>query len=432
VKKNKATIDIEGSKRRMNKQRGITLVSLVVTIIVLIILAGVSINAILGENGIITMVKQAKENVEQSQIEEQTQLNELYMQIEEGDTSEGISYDAIAKLTEFKKIIAKAITNKGITTNETDSANIMAENIEKLQNDIGIKGPVDGGNYDNPYIPSGFIHINGEGTWNSGYIIKDITTWNEFVWVPCVLDQSKIKEGDKVEIFKKTLPTTTSTTDIYNRYNSINLTITGEEGTSANELEESVEKYGGFYIARYEAGIEGVIDNYNLSTKVSSNGSIKPLSKAGKGVWNYISRADAITISANMINNSSTIKTALISGAAWDTTLQWMVNSSENATNEPNINYDTNSKGKGWYNDVSPSDTRHITGYYAINNIYDMAGNVWEYTTENCKYNGNNYGVLRGCYSGNDGSVFTAAVRSNINSTEKTAARGFRAVLYKS
>lgn len=68
----------------MKKQnKGITLVSLVVTIIILIILAGVSINAILGENGIITIAKQAKENMQKVQTDEQGQLNELYMQIEE-------------------------------------------------------------------------------------------------------------------------------------------------------------------------------------------------------------------------------------------------------------------------------------------------------------------------------------------------------------
>jgi len=118
----------------MKKQKGITLVSLVVTIIVLIILAGVTINAILGENGIITIAKQAKENMELAQEKEQTELNELYVQIiAEGKTaSGGSSYDAIAKLTEFKKKIAEAITNKGIETNETDTAETMADNIGKL------------------------------------------------------------------------------------------------------------------------------------------------------------------------------------------------------------------------------------------------------------------------------------------------------------
>ena len=66
----------------MRKQKGITLIALVVTIIILIILSGVSINLVLGENGIITIAKRAKENMELAQIEEEKELNELYAQLE--------------------------------------------------------------------------------------------------------------------------------------------------------------------------------------------------------------------------------------------------------------------------------------------------------------------------------------------------------------
>ena len=61
----------------MKNQRGVTLVALVVTIIVLIILAGISINLILGDNGIITIAKRAKENTELARIEEEKELNDL-------------------------------------------------------------------------------------------------------------------------------------------------------------------------------------------------------------------------------------------------------------------------------------------------------------------------------------------------------------------
>lgn len=62
----------------MKNVNGITLVSLVITIIILIILAGVSINLVVGQDGIITKAKQAKENIELAQIEEQTRLNDIY------------------------------------------------------------------------------------------------------------------------------------------------------------------------------------------------------------------------------------------------------------------------------------------------------------------------------------------------------------------
>jgi len=122
----------------MKRQNAITLVSVVVTIIILIILAGVSINAILGENGIITIAKQAKEDMEQAQTDEQIQLNELYMQmVSEGGTSGEISYDAIKKLSEFKKQIANALTEKGVTTSESDTEETIVENIKKIESATG-------------------------------------------------------------------------------------------------------------------------------------------------------------------------------------------------------------------------------------------------------------------------------------------------------
>ena len=101
----------------MKSQKGVTLVALVVTIIVLIILAGISINLILGDNGIITIAKKAKENIEIAKTEEETHLNELYTQLESNEiSSSGNTYDSITKLAEFKRKIAEAITNEKVET----------------------------------------------------------------------------------------------------------------------------------------------------------------------------------------------------------------------------------------------------------------------------------------------------------------------------
>ena len=368
---------MNNKEKQIRKSEGITLIALVITIIILIILAGVSINLILDKNGIAIKAKEGKENMQIAEEEEKDILNKV----------EGY----------------------------------IKNNVK-----VVIRGPVAGGNYDNPYIPAGFTHTEGEGTWNSGYIIRD-ELGNEFVWVPCVLDQEQVKEGDKVETFKKTLPATTATTDPYYLYNKSNLTIIQEEGTSATEIEKSVESYGGFYIARYEAGIEGTTENYLLEEKTPT--TTKPLSKKGKGVWNYITRTDAITVAASMINTQDGVKSSLISGACWDTTLQWIVNVSENSQNEPNLGYDINSTEKGWYFDISDM-TRHTTGYYSVNNIYDIAGNVWEWTTENCTKNGTNYIVSRGGRYYDYGYEYPAAYRDK-NSTNKYDGIGFRVVLYK-
>jgi len=284
--------------------------------------------------------------------------------------------------------------------------------------------------YDEPYIPEGFTHT--EGTWNNGYVIKETSTGNEFVWVPCVLDQTKVKEGDTIVTFEKSLPKvkedgTTDETDPYYLYNKNNYTIT-EDNSSINEIEQSIRKYGGFYIARYEAGIEGTQENYLLNERTSI--TTKPLSKEGKGVWNYISREDAITVSENMIDSETTgVKSTLITGACWDTTLRWIISSSQNAQKEPNLEYDINPIEKGWYNDVS-SNTRHTTGYFSVNNIYDMAGNIWEWTTENGQKGEYNLLITRGGYYGFSASDYPTAYRAITSETVQDYI-GFRVVLYK-
>lgn len=118
----------------MKKETGITLVSLIVTIIILIILAGISINTLIGDSGIITKAQQAKENITLAQEEEAKQLNQLYSQLNSigsGSTDTGDS-EAIEKLLNFKKVIATAITNEGVTTQETDVAEVMASYIGKI------------------------------------------------------------------------------------------------------------------------------------------------------------------------------------------------------------------------------------------------------------------------------------------------------------
>ena len=117
----------------MKNNMGITLVALVVTIIVLIILAGISINLILGDNGIITIAKKAKENTEISKLEEEKGLNELYTQLNaENSSSENLPYDSITKLAEFKRAIAEAISNRGVETSENDTKETMVNNIGKI------------------------------------------------------------------------------------------------------------------------------------------------------------------------------------------------------------------------------------------------------------------------------------------------------------
>jgi len=126
----------------MKKQNAITLVSVVVTIIILIILAGISINAILGENGIITIAKQAKENMQLAQEKEQTKLNELYTQMvaEAGNTgSEGGSVGELEEtikqlegtVEDLNKQLDQEIANKTELENTITELNGQVENLNQ-------------------------------------------------------------------------------------------------------------------------------------------------------------------------------------------------------------------------------------------------------------------------------------------------------------
>lgn len=427
------------NKLKLKNSEGITLIALVVTIIVLIILAGVSINLLFGQYGVVTKAKDAKEQMEVAQVKEDIQLKLVDLQADKMLTGESVN------ATELEEVITEAggevVKNaEGIITGvkvgdttipieEVTQGITIGDGSSSVKKDAnGVeegKSGYLGSTYNDPYIPVGFEHI-GTADWNSGYQIKETATGNIFVWVPCVTDQSKVKAGDKVETFKKTLPTTTDTTDPYYKYNKNNLTITEDE-SSANAIETSVGTYGGFYIAAYEAGIEGTTENYALETKTATNGDVKPLSKAGCGVWNYITRADALTVAEAMVNTSDGVKSGLISGKCWDTTLQWMAHSSTNAENEPNAGYDIDSTGNGYYGQTD----KNTTGQYPINNIYDMAGNVREWTTESCTLDGTSYLVNRGGGYNNSGSGNPAAYRGYYGGNACDWYCAFRVVLYK-
>ena len=122
----------------MKNNKGVTLVALVVTIIVLIILAGISINLILGDNGIITIAKKAKENTELAKVEEEKALNEFHEQMNnELSSIPGSSYEAIAKLAEFKTAIANYIEKAGGVKPEASAeTSIFGDSIKGIVKEV--------------------------------------------------------------------------------------------------------------------------------------------------------------------------------------------------------------------------------------------------------------------------------------------------------
>lgn len=185
------------------------------------------------------------------------------------------------------------------------------------------------------------------------------------------------------------------------------------------EIMESIKKYGGFYIGRYETG--------GLSSTAVIN---KMNTDIGSQNW-YTMYKKCLTLKGN--NNN--ITTMMITGSLWDETLDWIVSSGATNSEGTTLTYQlvgSNSTTFGNYYNATfnyiakdaemptatetkaiSTSTRIPAGsaeYTKTNNIYDMAGNVWEWTTE--AYS-TDYRVCRGGYYGTYGSYYPMANRYN-------------------
>ncbi len=144
---------------------------------------------------------------------------------------------------------------------------------------------------------------------------------------------------------------------------------------------KSIKKHGGFYIGRYEVGVDGAtqdLSGYDQDSFTApseewtgwKNG--KAVVQKDKQVWNYITRDMAKKVAEGMYTNNNAVVSRLCSSYAWDTTLKFI--------ETKNAEYATNSEGDNYSGSLNHTGV----GSTARNNIYDMGGNVWEWTTEVC------------------------------------------------
>lgn len=410
------------SKKNSN-QKGITLIALVVTIIVLIILATISINAVLGENGLIKIAEQAKEIQANAEAKEAEEMNKLAEELKKTNW-------------DFSKI-----------------TKVISE--------------------DNVYVPvpKGYVAstIDGEKSVANGFVIKEGKNGasksgiNEFVWVPVSnINDIYDAENDAGQLwsFSGTTSTKIKYPTMINSGNREPDVITGatkgEDSTSGVEYDavsenlqqaglpdtatvqdfklqlqqefksmiESVKIYGGFYIGRYETGNlnqkKAVVQKYNTDI--------------GDQTW-YTQYKLSKTIAAN-----SSVTTSMIWGCQWDATLRWM----QTSNIEKVKNFPTNSAAYGNYNDnkltykesesgeskiQSTASSKIPTGGSEttnINNIYDMAGNVLDWLIE---ANMNNCRTGGGAYYYHNGSC-TPSMDRNVCPTDSRIFVGSRATLY--
>ena len=408
--------------KMFKNKSGITLIALVVTVVVLLILAGVSISLIVDNNGIIKRSKDARREYGQARENEQADLNKVSEWIEKQANGNG----------ETTKPIKVAVNEKA-----TSNGTINGEE----------------GNSNNPTIPEGYTPINtdtsnwGDGSAapaqdsvDHGLVIKDDSN-NEWVWVP-VLDVTVMcdtsntteytlcgTEGEtavttnkysKSKIISGKTRTTpgTSTSGSYREpdlvvgdgtsydakaeyYNTILGFESKEKMAEAfvadyNEMIASISKYGGFYIGRYELSESGVKKDQPTLTKTNW--------------YNLYNKCKEL-------NASNKVETRMIWGCQWDVACNFIANKGDKKSITDSSSWG-NYKGTSVKADDGTTELKASgksamlntgkTTFTMANNIYDLAGNCSEWSQE--AYS-TNYRVRRGSICGLDGSDYPASDR---------------------
>ena len=229
---------------------------------------------------------------------------------------------------------------------------------------------------------------------------------SEFVWVPTTVTSLSVREFGSYF---------SGSGSINDYYDETDLPI-------YQEMAASTEKYGGFYMGRYEAsqGENGL----PVSRQVSNE-------EPGR-IWVQFAPQDATVACQNLYPGNDTVQGFFPWGANWDTTLQWMIDSG--ALTE----YEVTSDSTGWGNYSNDSFSEGARGNYTgvweeaeVNNIYDLAGNNWEWTQERC---GSNYVMRGGGYSlmggGCPGDCYPAALRDPLPGNNHHPNVVFRPALY--
>ena len=382
-------------KTKLKNNGGITLIALVITIVVMLILAGVTINLTLGQNGIFTTAQKAAQNYTDAQNKEMSYL--------QGFTNE---------------------------VNNIVNPEPLGTIIKKQGN---IKYTADGAGNAIP-VPVGFSPITAQeqGTKNTGFVIKNDTDGNEFVWVPVTNYQRAAWTRDDWTYAQGTNGTdeTTGSTKI-TRDDLDKEKYYWTEALPTDE-KNSVATYGGFYIGRYEAGVvnatadktgwaDGVAPDTNWTIWTVGE-DIKLVVQDDKQVWNYITRDRALAEATSLYNKTdNNVISKLCSSYAWDSALKFI--ETQNST------YPTNSIGGNYTVATGGTEVLQKTGSHKVNNIYDMGGNAWEWTTESCSDTSLPSVFRGGCFY-NSASAYPAAGRGRDSATYAYSHIGFRVTLY--
>ena len=326
----------------MNKNKGITLVALVTTIVILLILAGASINLVLGENGLITNAKLATKKVQEDEKSEEKDIentsDEIMKQLTGSNFINGApipdGFYYVGGIRDKGVVISDSIDDKGKYANQVDVGNDLVGNQYVW---VPVKNASKFYNVDN----NGIELLGGTGVKTYKYSVSSYETMN-------LPGKVGYREPDTVYYYDN--DEKAKETGFENFEEMANLV-----SNEYSEMIESMEKYRGFYIGRYE---------------LSENGEAKgnPITSV---TWYQLYK------NCKELNNTENVKSRMIGGIQWDAVCEWLENCGYNVQDSESWgNYEDDDEEKRVLQETGLNEK------YKANNIYDFAGNCAEWTQE--------------------------------------------------
>ncbi len=270
------------------------------------------------------------------------------------------------------------------------------------------------------WIPVGTIYMNEEKTANKTITLGRYSnfTKTDGAYIPA---QNASEYATPISI----------TTRVYYNFTEYTTIQSNAIAKNIGEFCTKTLSSGGYYIGRYEARVENY-DASNISTSNSSGSAdwtgyvaesgkeLKLVSKANSQVWNYVTQKKASGLCQNMYTDKP-YESDLVNSYAWDTAIVFFQEFGENS------NYSNKQSVNSSLSNTGTSGTSYTGAKDEICNVYDMASNCCENSTETCS--ASDYPCPRrgGCYY-NRGSY--ASYRNNVSKSAATAHGSFRPLLY--